>query len=204
MMNLLKTTIVLCAAALITGCGSNKVDNVKDYYMLNVSRSSVTSEPAEKKVDVVLIADKFAVAEGFGSTPFIYRNKKGLYESDYYRRFFTDKGVMLSDITSQWLSDSGIFRLVTESKAGVMGDYRIKGLVTEMYADMSDSKYSFAKLKIRVFIVDKSGKAVFANTYDMTAPVAEACANAVVEATNNCVQQYLTALEADLIKAPLP
>ncbi len=204
MTNTIKIAAVLCAVTLICGCGSSKKENLKDYYMLEASRSAVTTSAAEQKADFTLIVDKFAVAEGFGGNSFIYRNKRGLFETDYYRRFFTDKGIMLSSITSQWLSDSGIFKLVADSRAGVTGDYRIKGLVNEMYADMSDPKNFAAKLKMRVFIVDRSGKVIFSNSYDITAPIAQANAEAVMAGANDCVLQYLTALEADLINAPLP
>lgn len=203
MINILKITAVLFVVALISGCAKS-TEGIKDYYVLDASRSSATSQQAEKKADFTLIVDKFAIAEGFGTTSFIYRNKKGLYETDYYRRFFTDKGAMLSAITSQWLSESGIFKYVTESRAGVSGEYRFKGLVNEMYADMSKTGGFFAKLKMRVFIVDKSGAVVFSNSYDITSPIAAGDAQSVMDATNNCVLQYLTALEADLLNTPLP
>ncbi len=203
MINILKVTAVLFVVALISGCAKS-AENIKDYYLLDVSRNSQASQAAQMKGDFTLIVDKFTVAEGFGTTSFIYRNKKGLYETDYYRRFFTDKGIMLSAITSQWLTESGIFKLVTESRAGVSGEYRFKGLVNEMYADMSNPENFFAKLKMRVFIVNKSGAVVFSTSYDITSPIAAGDAQSVMAATNNCVLQYLTALEADLIDTPLP
>lgn len=185
-------------------CGCSKQPAaIKDYYLLNAQRQSANAI-SNPPIDAVVIVDKFAVAEGFSSPSFVYRNAKGLYETDYYRRFLTDKGIMLSAVTTQWLFDGQAFKLIADSRSGINGNYRLKGIINEMYADMQNPQQAFAVLKLRVFIVDKAGQVVFTNNYSTTSPIAAQTAEAVAKGWNGCLSQYLLALENDIAKQFLP
>ena len=196
-----KIIILLIAVIGLTGCfRSGSKHSIRDYYLLEVARS----EPASSKsFDKSLIVSKFDVAAGFDNSSLMYRNDKGKFETDYYRRFISGKGQMLNSITTNWFADSGLFKFAAQSGAGIAGDYVMRGLVEQMYADMQVLEEAKAVLVVKVFVSDFSGNVVFFNRYTTTAPIPAATADAVVIATNHTIEDFLTQLEADLAKEQL-
>lgn len=188
--------LFLCVLVAICGCGrSSSKHSIKGYYILETNRNKPV---LEQKSDTVLLVDVFEVAEGFNNNSLIYRNSEGRIESDYYRRTLTGKGQMLSSLTSQWLSDSGLFQLTTSSKSGITGSYRLKGIINSMYADMQDEQNARALLDIKIFLVDRNGKPLFWKDYVTQAPISDKTADAVIVAMNECVYSFLETLEQDL------
>jgi uncharacterized lipoprotein YmbA len=192
------------AAVLIaaTGCSRNGVrQTVRDYYMLDAARGS---QAAAKQFDKILIVDKFEVEEGFNTNSLIYRNRDGKIESDYYRRYITDKGVMLSSLTAQWLSESGLFKITATESSGISGNLRLKGVINRMYADMEDADNMQAIMDIKIFLLSSPGREpIYWNQYTLTSPIKESTAQAVIDASNSNVHNFLTKLEDDLKKLDL-
>jgi cholesterol transport system auxiliary component len=189
--------ILFLAAATLTGCmRTSSRHHVKDYYILDTERN----KPAmEQKFDTSLIVENFEVAEGFNSNLLVYRNKEGKIEADHYRRFITDKGVMLSNLTSQWLSDSGLFKVSATAASGINSRLRLKAMIQKMYADMQKDTDLATRLEIKVFLLSyPKREAIFWKQYSVSAEVENKTAEAVIEATNQNVFDFLTLLENDL------
>jgi ABC-type uncharacterized transport system auxiliary subunit len=201
MKTFLRITLLLFVIFALIGCGRSSAKySVRDYYLLDVSRQQ---PPREMKFDGVLTVSKFDIAEGFNNNSLMYRNKQGKIETDYYRRFLSGKGVMISSLTTNWLADSGLFRVVASTGSGLRGNYRLSGLVEQMYADMELEEQARAVLRVKVFLVDGSSMPIFWKQYTVHSPISEPTAAAVVEATNHGIRSFLTQLEEDIAQEPL-
>ncbi len=199
MIRLKKILTLLALAAAVSGCArSSSRHSIKDYYLLQAERQD---PPQKQKFDAVLAVDTFEVAEGFDNTSLMYRNKSGKFEADHYRRLLTDKGTALSRLTAQWLQAGGLFKLAVLRKSGIDADYRLKGIINEMYADMSDPEDRAAILKVRVFLLDNDGNVLLSEQYHTKTPIQQALAEDVVGATNQSIAMMLEQLEADIVKA---
>ncbi len=201
MKSILRITSLLFIIVAVTGCGRSSAKySVRDYYLLDVSRQQ---PPREMKFDGTLTVAKFDIAEGFNNNSLMYRNKQGKIETDYYRRFLSGKGVMISSLTTNWLADSGLFNVVASTGSGLRGNYRLSGLVGQMYADMELEEQARAVLRVKVFLVDGSSMPIFWKQYTVYSPISEPTAAAVVEATNHGIRSFLTQLEEDIAQEPL-
>ncbi|MFI4913298.1 MAG: hypothetical protein ACIAQZ_16700 [Sedimentisphaeraceae bacterium JB056] len=199
-MKFLALSALIC---ILTGCmGNSSRKNIKDYYMFDAARDN--SNTREVAIDQILIVDRFEVAKGFDSNSLIYFNSQGKIETDPYRRYLSDKGQMLSDLTADWLSDSRIFTITATNNTGISGSLRLKGVIKKIYADMQNSENKQAVLEVKVFLVSNTDrKPVFWKEYNTAYPIEDDTAKAVVKATDKTISIFLTQLEEDLSQLEL-
>jgi len=195
---------LLCLALLafaftLCGCAQSATAERK-YYVLDVTREG---PPAKVHTDATLRLRRFNVDEAFATRQLVYRLDEFRYEPDYYHQLLILPGVMITEETRDWLSDSGLFDRVTAVGSRVESTYLLEGNVIDLYADFRDKAVPVAVVAIRFFLVtgpEGNETVALAQTYTAESPISARTAEAVVEALSKSLSGILTRLEADVEK----
>lgn len=184
---------------IVGGCVSGP-SYEEQHYILEAVRQGAPARPA---VDGSLDVHRFSVDSAFATRNLVYRLAEFKYETDSYRQFLIPPGIMITERTRDWLSDSGLFGRVLPAGSRVAPTYTLEANVTALYGDFSNEAAPAAVMEIRFFLLRNADEetVVFAETYRVAAPVPDRTAEVFVRALNTSLVEILTRLEADLQKA---
>lgn len=194
----------LCACLLlliaITGGCVSGPSYEEQHYILAAVRQG---EPVRTPVDGSLEVHRFSVDSAFTTKNLVYRLGEFKYETDYYRQFLIAPGIMITERTRDWLSDSGLFGRVLLTSSRIAPTYTLEGNITALYGDFSSESAPVAVMEIRFFLLKNAdaGNVAFAETYRAATPVPEKTTEVFIEALDKGLVDILTRLEADLQKA---
>ena len=177
--------------AFICGCSSQKTP-LKDLYLLEVARPGTSELVGGRGVCV----NNFQTAEAFDTKKFVYRTAENKYEIDYYREFLVKNGMMLSQMTSDWLEKSG----VDICRSNETADFIVDGFVKEFYADFTSVQEPVAIITLKIFIRDRKGNPLFSKSYSSSATIEQKNADKVIDAFENVSYNLLADIEKDIAK----
>ncbi len=189
---------VLVSFALLTGCAPKKSFPEKRYYVLDVSRPSGSSPPAEK---AVLTVRRFRVSPRYEGKGLVYRRRELSYESDFYNEFLISPGSLLAEEVRQWLAASGLFQNVVDTSSYMEATHILEGNVAALYGDYRERGSPRAVLDVQLFVIDNTSVLsgiVFQQEYRKEVASDGNSAEALVDAWNEALRQVLTDLEVDL------
>ncbi len=172
----------------------------KRSYVLEVLRKGDARIP---EAATPLFVPKFRVSSPYGGKGFVYRKDSVTYESDYYNEFFTLPGAMLTETTREWLAQSGLFRVVTDSADLADPIYSLRGSVTALYGDFRESRRPSAVIEIEFSLIrDDQDRAqvLMGKRYSERAALRGDSPEDLVEGWNVALEKILVSLEADLSK----
>jgi cholesterol transport system auxiliary component len=188
--NLIVLTIVFA------GCGPSPYN--RHYYILDATRQA---EPSEIHSDVILEVQRFTTDSVFTSKQLVYRKTEFEYESDFYGEFLISPGLMVTEKTRNWLSESGLFARVLEPGSYTKPTHTLHANITALYIDTRDKKSPAAVMQMRVFLTPEKPSeklVILAETYNASVKVKSKTAEDFVQGFNQCLEQILTDLENDL------
>lgn len=192
----------LLALAIVLGgsCSIKQAYPTKDYFALDISREGEPKNTGDGKT--ILVRD-FVVSPRYEDKGFVYRIGDLTYETDYYNEFVVPPGVLLGGDLREWLSESGLFALVTDMQSSMRPDSILEGRVTELYGDMREKGAEKAVLEIKLFLFENTSPDPtlrFQRTYREEIPLRERSPTALAEGWNEGFREILIALAEDLAK----
>jgi ABC-type uncharacterized transport system auxiliary subunit len=191
--------VVLLLAVLGSGCAGRR-SSTKQQFALEATRPP---SPAQTSRDAVLAVREFTIDPLYTSRGLVYRKSESRYESDAYNEFVIAPQALLTSQTRHWLSRSALFKTVLEPGSLVGPTHILESTVLALYGDFRDRNQPQAVMQVRVFLVASKGsqpEIVFTRDYQAAQEAQAPTAGALVAAFDRCLEQILSALEADLEK----
>jgi len=188
---------LLTGLILLSGCGPQRVIYNQTNFVLEASRD----REQQKVVDEQIVLDvyNFNIDRAFSGKSLVYRKSETIYETDFYNKFLISPDDMITEKTRGWLSESGLFKTVTEPGSYVEATHALQGSIIELYGDFRTRSSSKAVMKTRYYVVDLSDKSVvFNKSYEAQVNAKDNTAASIVQALGQCLVTILTELEADL------
>lgn len=192
--------VALLLAALCSGCASRRSAATQQFTLAATRPPS--SAPAPH--DAILAVREFTIDPLYAGRSLVYRKSESQYESDSYHQFVIAPQALLTSQTRQWLSRSGMFTTVLESGSLVGPTHILESTVLALYGDFRDRSQPQAVLQIRIFLIAGTRaqpEVIFTKDYGASQQAEAPTADALVAAFDRCLEQILSALEADLGKA---
>ena len=190
---MLMFVLLLCCP----GCLRQKAI-VKDTFLLDVQRND---KPVQTAAMETLSVQPFTINPAFNGKGFVYRTDENQYESDYYYEYFVSPAAMITELTRNWLMDSGVAKRVLGPVSSVAPTHILEGHIKQIGVDMRDAANPKAVIEVSFFLLEQQGRDRVIRrqkTYAATEPLADETASACIAALNKCLSEILEALEADL------
>ena len=171
-------------------------------YVLEVRRKGDARMP---KAVTPLFVPKFRVASPYGGKGFVYRKDTVSYESDEYNEFFALPSAMLTETARQWLTQSGLFRIVSDSADLADPMYSLRGSVTALYGDFRESHRPSAVVEIEFSLIREDqnrSQVLYTKRHSQSALVTGDSPESLVEGWSEALEKILASLEADLSRMP--
>lgn len=187
---------LIVLAIILSGCGVDP--HSRHYYILDATRRA---EPSETHSDVILEVQRFTTDSVFTSKQLVYRKTEFEYESDFYDEFLISPGLMVTEKTRNWLSQSGLFARVLDPGSYTKPTHTLHANITALYIDTRDKKSPAAVMQMRVFLTPQQPAeklVILAETYNASVDVEAKTAEDFVQSFNRCLEQILADLENDL------
>jgi cholesterol transport system auxiliary component len=156
------------------------------------------AEPDGPARTAVLEVQRFRVAPAWDGLPLAYRTSDARVETDFYNAFLVPPGPMLTEVTRQWLYDSGAFGRVQGAGQETAPTHLLEADVRALYGDLR-GEVPAAVLALTV-VVTRAGSrdVVLQRTYEEHAPLANDDAGTLVAGFNLALRRILARLEQDL------
>lgn len=187
----------------ILGCeNSARVISQQKQYILEAVRKG--DKPTNKGTKVLKVS-RFGVSSPFESYELVIRTDELQYKTDFYNRFLSPLGSIITDETRKWLSDSDVFVCVLDTTSGADHHFTLEGNVEAIYGDYRDNRNISAVLEIRFILIDfttTKDNIVFDKHYHKVHPLTKNSAEELVRGLSNCLSQILVDLENDMCKLP--
>ena len=186
-------------SALVCGCSAgSKAEDPLNYFLLEVQRPG----PREPAADsIILMVQPFPASPGIDQRELVFRRSMSRYEKDYYDRFVVDVGSQVAEQTRRWLSQSGCLGRVLPPGSSVDATHLLEGNIAKLHNDFRDRANAQTVMEVEFFLVDirtRKATVTFHETYSATAKIAEATAESIIAAHNQCLTGILRELENDL------
>lgn len=185
------------------GCeNSARVISSQKQYILEAPRKG--DKPTNKGTRTLKVS-RFSVSSPFESYELVIRTDDLQYKTDFYNRFLSPLGSIITDQTRSWLSDSDVFASVLNTTSSANHHFVLEGNVQALYGDYRDKKNLTAVLEIRFVLIDissTSGDIVLDKHYRSVQPLTNNNAQDLVAGLSLCLHQILGDLENDLQNLP--
>lgn len=190
------SAIVLMMAAW-GGCSLKQAAPIKHSYLVEAKRADPPRPGTEASVLRVRNVQVNAPFDGRG---FVYRRSEYQYHSDFYNEFLVPPRALFTEQIAQWLSTSGLFKLV-EVSGHTDATYGVEGTVSALYGDFRDKQAPKAVLALHFVLRDeqpRSTQAFWAHRYNEEVPLEHSTPEALAAGWSTALQKILAALEKDL------
>ncbi|SMP72596.1 ABC-type uncharacterized transport system, auxiliary component [Desulfonatronum zhilinae] len=184
----------------LSGCASlNRPDPDRRHYLIQVQRPEPALErPAEAPI---LAVRTFRVAPASDSRGIVTIRADGLVQRDFYERFFLSPGEMLAGQFRNWLSQAGLFSLVTDMGGLTEPDLILEGYVQELHRDLrSDRPQAALALQMLLLRPTRSGamEVVAQRDYHQVLDLPDGSISSLVAGWNSALAGILTDVESAL------
>jgi cholesterol transport system auxiliary component len=169
----------------IAGCAKQQFN--KQRYWLDIERSKSDSNI---KTSAILGVEPFSIDSAFRTRGIVYKKTAHQYKGDFYQEYLIPPAQMMTEQTSRWLRDSGLFARVLEPGSIMQSTHVLEGHIGKVYVDASQGNQYVAKLEISFYLLKKEKrheKILFGKTYT---------ASKLMETSKT--EDYFKALEAAL------
>jgi cholesterol transport system auxiliary component len=113
---------------------------------------------------------------------------------------------MITAQVEKWLSDAGLFQLVTNAPSKVLPDFFLEGAISSLYGDFRDIKQPRAVIELHFFMIE-AGKSkanvILQKRYRREIPMAGSTADHLIEGWTTGLRDILTDFEAVILAAGL-
>jgi len=193
--------VTLTGALLAGGCSLKKQYPAKHSFLIEAQRAG---EARAAAASGVLRVRNLQVAAPFEGKGFVYRNSGLGYQADFYHEFLVAPRALITEQTRQWLGASGLFRFVLDPATKAEATHSLEGNVSALYGDYRDAASSKAVLAVEFFLTNDqpvSPEIVFHKSYRQEVPLENRAPETLAKGWGKALEQILTALEQDLVKA---
>ena len=193
---------LLCLLLLaIAACAPKKKPPERNFFVLETNRQAgeTWDEPRG-----ILSVRGFDVSPGFRGKEIVYRTERGRSQSDFYNQYFISPGPMLTDVSRQWLDDSGMFEAVISMGSHKEADYILEGSVTSLYGDFQEGDEPASVLRMQFLLLEDDRldyQMLMHRTYKERVTLTGSGAEHVVQGLNKALTRILTRLEKDMASA---
>lgn len=192
--------VVLITVLLIVPCCGHK-SYEKQQFLINAQRIATPWNNENKNIIEVR---RFTIDPAYNTNQLIYRVGQFKYESDFYNEFLVSPAVMITEKVRNWLSASGLSRMILEPGSYVEPTHIIEGNIVALYGDFRDMSSPEAVMEIRIFLLEtRAGmepNILFGNTYKSSVKLESKGPQGLVAGFDKCLENILTNLETDLGK----
>jgi cholesterol transport system auxiliary component len=183
--------IFFCIAC--TSCLSTEY-LTRNQYALNVTLpQKMRSFPNNKN----LLIDNITTAPQFADKSFVYRKGQSQYLTDYYNVFFAFPGEQITQLTTNYINASNLYKHVTNDNYLINPNYILRGEILELYADYRNNKQPKAVITIR-FVLIKLGETknniIFDKTLSQKIPLKKKDTQSLVYAWDTGLSRIFRAL----------
>ncbi|MEZ4599715.1 MAG: hypothetical protein R2940_07995 [Syntrophotaleaceae bacterium] len=172
----------------------------KTNFVLSTERKT---PPGESSGNTVLLVRNFNNSARIKTRSFVYRVGDLEYRSDFYNEFFGSPSDLVTEETTQWLRESGIFGLVTED-AEPQPTHLLRGRIEALHGDYRPGQPPAAVLELQLTLIDDTSSialTVLNETYRRKIPVGERSPKALVQGWNTALEDILADFEQDAREA---
>ncbi len=191
-------TVVAIFLFCVAGCAKQQFD--KQRYWLDIQRPKPVSS---KTSAAILSVNSFSIDSAFRTRSIVYKRAAHEFENSFYREYLIAPAQMMTEQTSRWLRDSGLFARVLEPGSIMQSTHVLEGHIGKVYVDASQGNQYVAKLEISFYLLKKEKrheKILFGKTYTVREPMDSAKAEdyfkALEAAMTTVLQQYEKELAA--------
>ena len=188
--------IALLFSIVCSGCMDFQGTNLtKQRYLLQARRQTDQAEtPGKLGVKV----RRFYISSKFSSKSLTYRTGEVSYETDFYNEFLTSPASNITEETTKWLGQSGVFANVTETTSNAKHDLFLEGTVDTLYGDYSIEGKPQAVMEIWFVVIDDDGVVQFRKSYPASVELESNTPDELIKGFSRCLEDILTDLENDL------
>ncbi|WP_291319893.1 ABC-type transport auxiliary lipoprotein family protein [Desulfonatronospira sp.] len=194
--------LILCLLCLLllaaAACAPKKKPPDRNFFVLETKRQT---DPVRDEPQGILSVRGFDVSAGFRGKEIVYRTDRGRSQSDFYNQYFISPGPMLTDLTRQWLEDSGMFEAVIPMGSHKKADYILEGAVTSLYGDFQNRGEPASVLRMQLLLLEddrQDYRMLMHRTYQERVTLNGSGAEHVVQGLNKALTRILTRLEKDM------
>lgn len=196
--------LLILTASALTGCVKlQKTYPEKRYFVLDVKRAEVGRNKTKAKV---LKINRFKISPFYEGKNVVVRLGDFSYQSDFYNEFFISPAAMITHEVGEWLSDSGLFEIVSLTSGLPPPDYVLEGAITLLHADYRRFGEAKAVMELQFFLIpgrgDKS-EILFYKTYHQELAFQERTPDRWIEKLIECFEIILADFENDLKNVPM-
>ena len=196
--------LVLLAIALLPACiRLEKPYPQKSTFVLETRREG---NPEPVPADAVLLVRNFGNSASFQTRNFVYRLGELEYRSDFYNEFFASPAALVTEESSRWLRQAGLFGHIT-----VRGEpaptHLLRGRIGSLYGDYRPNRPPAAVFELQLILIDNRPVAtaiVLDRHYRREIPLADRTPESLLGGWNSALEQILTEFEEDARRALLP
>ena len=205
LVRVVRTGIVLAAAALAAGCVSKAPLTVQQFTIDPPPYASVVDRDGAAIVSLARVR----VAPPYAGTAFVYRMSAHRIERDPYATFAAPPGWMLTAALRGYLRNADFIRDVVEPGGELPVRMAIEVDATELCADLPDGGAAAVLLTLQFHVYSPPvgitpQKEILRKTYAGSRPLAERDADAIADAWNEELSEIASQFLADLQPLLLP
>jgi cholesterol transport system auxiliary component len=187
---------LLLLPAPLAGCLSREPPE-KQRFRLSATRTG----DAIPACDCSLRIAHFRVARTYERVGFVYQTGADTWESDFFNEFFSPPGVLVREVTGQWIRGSGLFGSVAGTSEFTAPDWLLEGRVQRLFVDVRNRRAPRVVMEIQFRLLDNRSRdreVALDRRYGVHLEATRDTPTAFLEAWNEALVRILTKLEADL------
>jgi uncharacterized lipoprotein YmbA len=193
----MKKWLIALLLPLLVGCLSRPQPDIASFLL---QAPALRIAPLASNYTVKVLPVK--VVAPFANTFFIYRLDEERYTADFYHRFLSPPGQMLTDAMTAGLSQGRLFKTVLSASTVQEGDLLLEATVTALYADYRAHPTAVLTLHAYLSRSDQNGGNYLLNqTIDVRIPMQAKNAAAYAQAMNSALAQGLQQLQEKMGEA---
>ncbi len=169
----------------------------KAAYLLSAQRDAETTATLSKRV---LQVDPFESAPCCLGRSFVYRSGDHIWMQDYYHEFFTAPPAMLTEISRQWLQQSGLFDQVVGT-GYPPPSHLLRGRIVNLHGDYRSGRTPEAVLELEFSLWNLRGGAPvepLQQSYHRRLALTDRRPESLVQAWSEALAEILAELETTL------
>jgi uncharacterized lipoprotein YmbA len=145
----------------------------------------------------------FSVTTPFDTKSLVYRLGDQQYEKDFYNSYITTPSSMFSNVTRQWLDQSGIFRLTVAQGTSFFPFYTLQATIDELYGDYRGKPEAVVSVQFFLTVTNPNipTPLITAKRYTQRVALANNQPQTLVLGQQRALAEILQQLEVDLFAA---
>ena len=203
--------LLAAAAALLPAACLSVSTPQREQHLIKLTRDAASLPHVEAGGTALgrgtLRIHRVRVSPLFEGTSFVYRRDDTVYETDFYRLFFSPPSTVLLTAVNRWLGASPLFTRTLRPIDAARADWILEGLVRELYVDLRGERPE-AVIVIDFQLLDAHSPrldSLLDEIYSARRPVDGDSGEAIVLAWSEGMTEIMRSLEADLYRVvPAP